>query len=541
MSTDHAASTTIIPGESHGRAMLSWAGKQRPAPVPVVEARLIEIVDPRRELPLAQTEAQPALASQPDSFFGQALPNVLYYGDNRTVLAHLLAHGWAGKVKLVYIDPPFDSGGDWARKVRLRDGNKQLLGETVQYRDNWSGDSYLQFIYERLFLLRDLLAEDGSIWLHCDYRQVHRLRLLLEEVFGEENYLNTIAWRSQVARGAKVNAFFFPYSTQYIEIFAKNRAAPTVWNAQRKRLIFSRAQAAAQFMEDERGFFRTSDPGTYSFEKLRELNAAGRLYAPYGGEIVVDEAARRVYPSKGGNIGVKYYLTRLSEDHYAAERGVDNLWDDIPGLGTTPGEDVGYPTQKTEALLRRVIAAATRPGDVILDCFLGSGTTAAVAQKMGRHWIGCDLGYGAIQTARRRLQRVIQEAGPGFALYAMADVEPPPVDGATLTVTMQRTVGAPGQVEIEIVDYTAHAPEESGEPPRRVRPHRAADWRALVDAVDIDPHYDGAIFQAVVADIPVKKREAVVGRYRVAAPLPATVAVRITDIFGNEHLSVQQV
>jgi hypothetical protein len=217
------------------------------------------------------------------------------------------------------------------------------------------------------------------------------------------------------------------------------------------------------------------------------------------------------------------------------------LWDDIPGLGTTPGEDVGYPTQKTEALLHRVIAAATRPGDVVLDCFLGSGTTAAVAQKMGRHWIGCDVGYGAIQTARRRLQRVLQEAGPGFALYAMADVEPPPVDGATLAVTVARAADVPGQVEIEILDYTAHAPEEASGPPRRVRPHRAADWRALVDAVDIDPAYDGVIFKAMVADIPVKKRDAVVGRYRVAALAGATVAVRITDIFGNEHLSVKRV
>ena len=539
MDTERASPTVIEPGESRGRAMLSWAGKQPPEPVPVVDARLVEIVDPRHELPLAQAEARPALASEPDSFFGQALPNLLYYGDNRTVLAHLLAHGWAGKVRLIYIDPPFDSGGDWARKVRLRDGHNQLLGETLQYRDHWSGDSYLQFIYERLFLLRDLLAEDGSIWLHCDYRQVHRLRLLLEEVFGEQNYLNTIAWRNQVARGAKVNAFFFPYSTQYIEIFAKNRDAPTLWNPQRKRLVFTRAQAAAKFMEDERGFFRTSDPGTYSFEKLVELHAAGRLYAPYSGEVVIDEAARRVYSSKGGNIGVKYYLTRLSKDRYAVERGVDNLWDDIPGLGTTPGEDVGYPTQKTEALLRRVIAAATRPGDVVLDCFLGSGTTAVVAQKMGRHWIGCDLSFGAIQTTRRRLQRVIQDTGPGFALYVMADVEPPPVDGATLAVTVQRMADAPGQVEIDILNYAAH--EEEGSTQRRVRPHHAADWRALVDAVDIDPAYNGTIFHATVMDCPVKKRDAVVGRYRVAAAEGATVAVRITDIFGNEHLYVKDV
>ena len=139
-------------------------------------------------------------------------------------------------MKLIYIDPPFGSGGDYVRKVRLRDGRGRVVGSDVQYSDTWDGDGYLQFIYERLFLLRELLAEDGSIWLHCDYRQVHRLRMLLEEVFGEENYLNTIAWRSQVARGAKVNAFYFPFSTQYIEVFAKNRQAPTVWNSTEEAL-----------------------------------------------------------------------------------------------------------------------------------------------------------------------------------------------------------------------------------------------------------------------------------------------------------------
>jgi hypothetical protein len=205
-----------------GRAMLTWDGKEKPAPVAVPTARLVEVVDPRAQLPLLWLMPQPTLAPAANDEPG---PNLLFYGDNQQVLAHLLAQGWRGKVKLVYIDPPFDSGGDYTRKVRLRHDQPHLLGETVQYRDSWSGDSYLQFIYERLFLLRDLLAEDGCIWLHCDYRQAHRLRLLLEEVFGEENYLNTIAWRSQVARGAKVDAFFFPYSTQYLEVFAKNRAA----------------------------------------------------------------------------------------------------------------------------------------------------------------------------------------------------------------------------------------------------------------------------------------------------------------------------
>jgi DNA modification methylase len=514
--------------------MLTWEGKAAPAPVPVQSARLVEVVDPHAQLPLLWLMPQPTLPPAPSNEPG---PNLLFYGDNQAVLAHLLAHGWRGKVKLIYIDPPFDSGGDYSRKVRLRHDDPHLLGETVQYRDTWSGDSYLQFIYERLFLLRDLLAEDGCIWLHCDYRQVHRLRLLLEEVFGEENYLNTIAWRSQVARGAKVDAFFFPYSTQYLEVFAKNRAMPTQWSPQKKRIFFSRAEAAAKFMEDSQGFFRTSDPGTYSFAKLKELHAEGRLYAPYGGEIVVDEANQRITCSNGGNVGVKYYLTRLGRDRFAVERGIDNLWEDIPGLGTTPGEDVGYPTQKTEALLRRIISVSTRASDLVLDCFMGSGTTAAVAHKMGRRWIGCDIGYGAVQTARRRLQRIVQETGPGFALYHL-DNAPVPKVSEPGAVTMRCTRLDAQTAEVEVVDYQAPAQTTR----RRARAHVAPDWRALVDAIDIDPAYNGAVLRPVVMDLPRKRRAVVQGRYLVqVAETPTQIAVRVTDIFGQEQMIVETV
>ena len=192
-----------------GRSLLQWEGKQVPPPVVVVPAHCVE------------SHAGHDHAPEP-------LANRLYYGDNRNVLAHLLATGLAGQVRLIYIDPPFASSAEYVRKVRLRGPHSRVIGQEVQYSDQWPGDSYLQFMYERLLLLRKLLADDGSLWLHCDYRQIHRLHLVLEEVFGADNYLNTIAWRSQVARGAKVNAFYFPFSTQYIAIFAKNRRAPTV-------------------------------------------------------------------------------------------------------------------------------------------------------------------------------------------------------------------------------------------------------------------------------------------------------------------------
>lgn len=385
--------------------MLTWVGKATLDRIPVLPAQCLETFEPGRGANGTLQEDVPT---------SLAKGNALYHGDNKEVLAHLLANGLRGQVRLIYIDPPFDSGADYVRQVRLRGtGSDRLhaaaysLGEQVQYTDIWANDNYLQFMYERLPLLRELLAEDGTIWLHCDHRKVHHLRMLLEEVFGPENYLNTIAWRSQVARGAKVNAFYFPFSTHSIEIFAKSRTSPPVWNPTKKVIQLTTAEAAQHYMCDAAGFFRTSDPGTYSFARLRELHAAGRIYVPFGGEILVDEANQRFYGSNGGSIAVKYYLTAQSDGTYTTEQAIDNLWDDIPGLATTPAEEVGYPTQKTEALLERIISVSTNPGDLVLDCFMGSGTTLAVAQKLNRRWIGCDINRGSIQTVSRRLQRVI--------------------------------------------------------------------------------------------------------------------------------------
>ncbi len=516
----------IAAPQPSGRALLTWDGKYLPPFVSCPKVNLVEEFVVGRQM-----GADPATTAH---------GNCLYHGDNLARLAHLLDSGLRGQVRLIYIDPPFDSSADYVRKVRLRDERASQVGRKVEYSDTWTGDSYLQFMYERLLLLRELLSEDGSLWLHCDYRQVHRLHLLLEEVFGSENYLNTISWRSQVTRGAKVNAFYFPYSTQYLEIFAKNRRAPTLWRPQRKHVVFTRRQAAAQFMEDEGGFFRTSDPGTYSFERLVELNRQDRLYAPYDGEILVDVDQRRVYCSNGGNIGVKYYLTEVDNNRYAVARGVDNLWDDIPGLGTTPGEDVGYPTQKTEALLRRVVDASTDPGDLVLDCFVGSGTTVAVAEQMGRRWIGCDANYGAVQTTRRRLQRLLQGSKKGrFALFAVAqecESSAAPACRAVLAVEIEigRLSGEPTTIEVIVRDV--QSPAAQPQPASNVR-GTTDDWRAIVDAIEIDPDYDGEVFRPQVVDAPQPKRERVTGRYSMsAANETAVVAVRITDIRGSEEL-----
>jgi adenine-specific DNA-methyltransferase len=376
---------------------LSWPGKRPPHAAPAAQLTLRETFAPQRSAALPDGRGSDENAPRPSPPSRR-----LYYGDNLPFWRTCWHSGLRGQVRLIYADPPYDSGVTWTRKVRLRqprqNGRDPVVLEQAQYADAWPEGAYLQFIYDRLPLLRDLLADDGSLWLHCDHRRAHHLRCLLDEVFGAENYLNTITWRSQTARGAKVNAFYFPNSAHTILVYARNRAAPTKWNPPRKRIVLTEAEAAAEFMRDARGFFRTSDPGTYSFASLKQLHAEGRLYAPFGGEVVIDEAARRVFPSNGGNLGVKYYLTKLGKNRYQVERAVDNVWDDIPGLGTTPGEDLGYPTQKTAALLERILTTGSDPWRPGARPFCGSGTTPAVAAKLGRRWLACDANYGAIQT-----------------------------------------------------------------------------------------------------------------------------------------------
>ena len=539
---------------SQRQVILTWANKHIPDPPAPAVVTLCETFAPLQPGHVGvPADPHEGVRATPD---GGVRGSALYHGDNLGVLAHLLSTGWAGRLRLIYADPPYNSGVDWARRVRRRGPNASsadaVLEQQPQYADTWDESAYLQFLYARLPLLRDLLADDGSLWLHCDHRHAHHLRCVLEEVFGAKNYLNTITWRSQTPRGAKVNAFYFANSAHAIHVFAKDRSAPTCWTPAKKTLILSEAQAAGEFMRDARGFFRTSDPGTFSFESLQRLHAEGRLYAPYGGEVVLDTAARRAWCSNGGNIGVKYYLVDLGDGRYAVERGVDNIWDDIPGLGTTPNEDLGYPTQKTEALLTRVLKTATQPGDWVLDPFMGSGTTLAVAQKLGRHWIGCDVGYGAVQTARRRLQAVIQarEDSPshktpfqegvdeegagkpaGFSVYAAAPESTPSPLHVGLAIAAIDGGGTRIRVTITGVAWTHD--DETGDGPS------ADDWRSAVDCIAIDPDYDGETLRVALADAPLKRTQLVAGAYEVpAAAVGARIAVRVTDIWGQEALAI---
>ncbi len=177
------AETRVEIKPAKGRPMLTWVGKKPLRYAIAYPAQLVETFHAPSAVDNRKSEIEKGL---------------LFHGDNKDVLAYLLANGYRGKVKLIYIDPPFDSGADYVRRVNLRGGTASLesegyaLGEQIQYADIWANDNYLQFIYERLLLLKELLSEDGSIYLHCDWHKVHQLRFLLEEVFSSENFRNEI-------------------------------------------------------------------------------------------------------------------------------------------------------------------------------------------------------------------------------------------------------------------------------------------------------------------------------------------------------------
>jgi adenine-specific DNA-methyltransferase len=356
-------------GEAKGRPMLHWVGKQPLDYVKAFPAQKVEVFNPTNE----EINAQ----------------GLLFHGDNKDVLAWLLANGYRGKVDLVYIDPPFDSGADYVRKVDLRgvnfqslEGEAHSLGEQIQYTDIWANDMYLQFMFERLILIRDLLNDSGSLWLHCDWRQSHRLRLILDEIFGIENFQAQVVWRTMTSSGykgkkslGKSHADLIYYSKS--QNFTYNKIFTEMSEEMRKRYKH----------EDPDGRkFKDSYLGDATEETIEELRKENLLYVT----------------SQGG-YRIKHYLDE------AKGTLVDDVWTDIDPENSQALVQTGFPTQKPEALISRIITLSSHNGDLILDCFVGSGTTAAVAQKLGRRWIAADINKGAIQTTSKRLQSIIQD------------------------------------------------------------------------------------------------------------------------------------
>ena len=285
--------------------------------------------------------------------------NKIYWGDNLQVMSHLLKT-YRGKINLIYIDPPFDSKADYKKKIALKGKkveNDRTAFEEKQYTDIWTNDEYLQFMYERLILMKELLAEDGSIYLHCDPTMGHYIKIIIDEVFGNENFRNEIVWCYTGPSSPNMKNFPRKHDT----IFRYSRSQECCWNPER---------------------IPYKDPN----QTLRR--------AMDGGAGIGEEEVER-YRERG----------KLVEDY----------WTDIALAVRSPKERINYPTQKPEALLERIIKASSDPGDLVFDCFMGSGTTQAVAMKLGRRFIGADINLGAVEITSKRLKHLSTEILGGNA------------------------------------------------------------------------------------------------------------------------------
>jgi DNA modification methylase len=310
--------------------------------------------------------------------------NKLIWGDNLLVMGSLLEK-FAGKVDLIYIDPPFATGADFSFTAPIGESDEEVFKEQSiieekAYRDTWGrgADSFIATIYPRLALMRDLLAEDGSIYVHCDWRMEAYIRSVLEELFSRENFMNTIIWqRDSAAKGAKKHAR--QWSREGDSIIYFGRSQKTKFTTIYKEELTETQLREYMYEEPDGRKFKKVTLGDYSQDSIESFRKQNLIYRTSSG---------REYK--------KYYLDE-------AKFAVGSIWTDIVNLSKGQHEQLGYPTQKPEALLERIMNASSKKGDLVADFFCGSGTTLAVAEKLGRRWIGCDLSRWALHVTRKRL------------------------------------------------------------------------------------------------------------------------------------------
>jgi adenine specific DNA methylase Mod len=339
--------------------------------------------------------------------FDSGWTNKLIWGDNLLVMGSLLAK-FAGKIDLIYIDPPFATGADFSFTTQVGDKELELTKEqsTIEekaYRDTWGKgvDSFITMIYERFVLMRDLLADHGSIYVHCDWRVNSYLRLILEEVFGRANFQNDLIWR-RIYTHSDANRFGNIHD--YIMFYSKSDNY--IWKDQYIKHDDEYIESHYKMVDENNLPFQLISMSAKTGKKeIRVIN--GKKYYPDGNawkysQKTIDEFWNegKIHFTREGTPRLKLYLDE------AKGKKVQTIWTDIFPLNSQAIERINYPTQKPEALLERIITASSNEGNLVADFFCGSGTTCAVAEKLGRRWIGCDLGRYAIHTTRKRLLEI---------------------------------------------------------------------------------------------------------------------------------------
>ena len=316
--------------------------------------------------------------------------NKIFWGDNLQVMSHLLKN-YRGKVDLIYIDPPFDSKADYKKKIEVKGIGKAETDsssfEEKQYGDIWTNDEYLQFMFERLTLLQRLLSYKGTIYVHCDYHKVHYLRMIMDDAFGPENFLDEIVWCYEDIGSRAVK--YFKHKHDSILVYKNSNSDERVFNIIRKRLSESTIKRYKPYFDEN---------GKISYQSLKDSNPG--VFAKLKG--IPDD---------------------LSETWLDINNGapLSDWWVDISALKNGFAESTAYPTQKPEALLERIMLASSNPGALVFDCFMGSGTTQAVAMKLGRRFLGADINLGAVQTTTKRLVSIAKEINETESQQSLTD------------------------------------------------------------------------------------------------------------------------
>ena len=384
-----------------------------------------ELVIPSRD---ANTQDMLLKAERARHDLNPAAMNRLIYGDNLLTMAALLAGdaetpSMRGKVDLIYIDPPFDSKADYRTKVNLLGGDieqRPTVLEQFAYSDTWVDGtaSYLRMITPRIYLMRELISDSGSMYVHLDYHVLHYVKIVLDDVFGKDNFLNEIVWKRRA--GILAQSKQYGASTDSILFYRRGDDYyfdPPTEKEGREEYIAERFK----YVDDTGRKYRLSPLISPSYSKNLVYEYNGHLPPSNGWSVSrvkmeqYEREGRLVFPKKeGGRIQRKQYL-----DEWKGSP-IQNLWDDVFVINPMAVERINYATQKPEKLLERIIAASSPAGGIVADFFSGSGTTAAVAQKMGRQWIATDLGKPACMITRKRL---IDENAKPFLYQHVGDYQ----------------------------------------------------------------------------------------------------------------------
>lgn len=543
-----------------GYPMLNWRGKR----------------------PFTSTQFYPAQLKEVHGADVDGWRNKIFWGDNLQVMSHLL-QAYRGKVDFIYIDPPFDSKADYSKRIRVRSKvieTAQTNFEEKQYADIWTNDEYLQFMFERLVLIKELMSPDATIMVHLDWHKSHHIRCIMDEVFGASNFVNEIIWHYYNKMQGNINRF------------ASNH--------------------------DNILWYKKGE--NYYFNKIKEkrdspITQIKRAWSPESQSLINARDAQ-------GNV---IYIE-------STHRTIDDVWRMSMLQPADKIEPTGYPTQKPESLMARIIEAAAPPGGLVFDAFAGSGSLLAVAAKKGRRFIGADINLGAIQTMTRRLLAIHDQVGlesynvnnydvfrnPAEArqiLIEAMEIQPlenhgifdgekggrmvkiMPVNRIATKADLGELASGfdqklfqrrqdenprqpvekillvcmghepdlkaelelqakPFKIDVEVVDILRDKSQlefkrdseaklaiDAGElvidnfypmnllQKLSLQQEQVGNWREMVDSVMVDWNYDGAVLQPAVVDVP-GKNELVAGRYVVPADA-GTIRVKITDLLSE--------